>query len=94
MKKQTATAIAAVLCTPFLTQCVIEDSSGNLSQPTNVSGNAAKSEHVFEKGVKMGRHDGRSGLSRNPGRHNGQYPAAESDAFFAGYEKGYNQGIR
>lgn len=94
MKTTKLSYLAMILATPLLCQCVIEENASSSVPAPNVSGNPQKSQHVFEKGVQMGRQDGRSGLSRNPGRHTGQYAASESDAFSMGYEKGYNQGIR
>lgn len=94
MKAQIVTTTLVALCTPLLTQCVIEDSPDSYKPSHNTYGNPAKSEHVYEKGLKMGRKDGREGRSRKPSRHAGQYAPAESDAFYSGYEKGYNEGIR
>ena len=92
--------LAALLATPLLTQCLVVDENGNPVTTTantpspNVSGSAAESQAVFDLGYQKGLQDGRSGASRNYQRHNGSFPAAESDAFSMGYEKGYNQGIR
>jgi hypothetical protein len=91
--KSSKLLLVTLLTTPLLTQCLVVDETGN-TPASNVSGSPQKSQHVYDKGVNMGRNDGRKGLSRNPGRHTGQYAAAESDAFNMGYEKGYNQGIR
>jgi hypothetical protein len=100
MKSSSFIAFAALLATPLLTQCLVVDENGNAvttpssSSTPNVSGSAAESQAVFDLGVQKGLSDGRGGLSRSYQRYNGSFPAAESDAFSMGYEKGYNQGIR
>ena len=94
MKKHISTSMIALLLTPLLTQCVIEEGAAPYEPTPHVSGSPKHTQHVYTKGENMGRQDGRNGLSRKPSRHKGQYDSAESDAFHMGYEKGYNQGIR
>jgi len=79
-----------------LTQCVVveEESQGTSSSAPNVSGSPQQSNQVYDLGLEKGFADGRSGLSRTPGRYAGTYPAGESDAFAIGYEAGYKRGIR
>ncbi|MCF6311705.1 MAG: hypothetical protein L3J39_04570 [Verrucomicrobiales bacterium] len=73
--------------TLFLSQC---DELDNLEPPSY----DGPHESTFQKGLERGRYDGRTGLSRSPGRYAGSYPPYESTAFLDGYEGGYNQGIR
>lgn len=94
--KQTMFLLATLFATPLLTQCIVVDETGNpaTTSAANVSGSAARSESVYDRGYQKGLQDGRSGASRTPSRYAGTYPYGESDAFNIGYEKGYNQGIR
>lgn len=94
------TAIAAAASVTLLTQCVIEaPTDTSRPAPYQSGGQApadarADADQAYQAGVRLGMNDGASGQSRSPQRHQGQYPSGESDAFYSGYEKGYNQGMR
>ena len=93
MKKHISTSMIALLLTPLLTQCVIEEGAAPYESTPHVSGSPKHTQCLYER-REHGAKGGERGLSRKPSRHKGQYDSAESDAFHMGYEKGYNRGIR
>ncbi len=59
-----------------------------------VSRVSAVPSSAYELGKSKGFEDGVNGLSRTPSRHEVLYSQADRADFFAGYEDGYNAGIK
>lgn len=81
--------LAALAVLALLPSCVMDDQS--LTETTPPSEAPAT---TYDHGFSRGRKDGSGGLSRDPGRHVGTYPAAEQADFLRGYEAGYTVGIK
>ncbi len=86
---------ALILLAPLLlTHCVVVDpSAGGSGYPGNQPGYESPSGSTYRLGQERGYEDGQSGRSRNPRRHDGDFPPAEASVFNRGYEAGYNSGM-